>query len=181
MYGFALTFSELNVNLMIPKTCSSCSRIQNKPEHHCYVKIETYLWEVRFLFQQKRNSWYCLLWFVSPIWHKASIKDLQIWLLKWKTLLRASLYSPVDGSGLLSEISLHHPSIRKNLDVFISEPGISKLNILNDTLQSVLSLHAPVKQIKLRSRPCSRKSWILRDREISFWSNSYSLAKTPSG
>ena len=29
----------------------------------------------------------------------------------------------------------------------------SKLNILNDTLQSFLSLHAPVKQIKLRSRP----------------------------
>ena len=31
MYGFAVTFSELKVNLMIPETCSSCSPIQNKP------------------------------------------------------------------------------------------------------------------------------------------------------
>ena len=37
MYGFAVTFSELKVNLMIPETCSSCSRIQNKPQYNWYV------------------------------------------------------------------------------------------------------------------------------------------------
>ena len=40
------------------------------------------------------------------------------------------------------------------LTIFVQTDVDSKLNILNDTLQSVLSLHAPVKQIKLRSRPC---------------------------
>ena len=40
------------------------------------------------------------------------------------------------------------------LTIFVQIDVDSKLNILNDTLQSVLSLHAPVKQIKLRSRPC---------------------------
>ena len=40
------------------------------------------------------------------------------------------------------------------LTIFDQTDVDSKLNILNDTLQSVLSLHAPVKQIKLRSRPC---------------------------
>ena len=28
MYDFAVTFSELSVNLMIPETCSSCFRIK---------------------------------------------------------------------------------------------------------------------------------------------------------
>nr|XP_058960856.1 uncharacterized protein LOC131787797 [Pocillopora verrucosa] len=40
------------------------------------------------------------------------------------------------------------------LTIFDQTDVESELNILNDTLQSVLSLHAPVKQIKLRSRPC---------------------------
>ena len=40
------------------------------------------------------------------------------------------------------------------LTIFDQTDVDSKLNILNDTLQSVLRLHAPVKQIKLRSRPC---------------------------
>ena len=39
------------------------------------------------------------------------------------------------------------------LTIFDQTDVDSKLNILNDTLQSVLCLHAPVKQIKLRSRP----------------------------
>lgn len=40
------------------------------------------------------------------------------------------------------------------LTIFDQTDVDTKLNILNDTLQSVLSLHTPVKQIKLRSRPC---------------------------
>ena len=40
------------------------------------------------------------------------------------------------------------------LTIFDQTNVESKLSILNDTLQSVLSLHAPVKQINLRSRPC---------------------------
>ena len=41
MYGFAVTFAELKVNLIIPETCSSCSQIQNKPYYitgTCEVK-----------------------------------------------------------------------------------------------------------------------------------------------
>ena len=40
------------------------------------------------------------------------------------------------------------------LTIFDQTDVDSKLNILNDTLQSVWSLHALMKQIKLRSRPC---------------------------
>ena len=40
------------------------------------------------------------------------------------------------------------------LTIFDQTDVDSKLNILNDTLQSVWSLHTLMKQIKLRSRPC---------------------------
>ena len=58
----------------------------------------------------------------------------------------------------LSHVARNFSNGRKEADslltIFDQTDVDSKLNILNDTLQSVLSLHAPVKQIKLRSRPC---------------------------
>ena len=40
------------------------------------------------------------------------------------------------------------------LTIFDQSDVDSKLTILNDTLQSVLNAHAPLKEIKIRSRPC---------------------------
>ena len=71
MHGFAVTFSELKVNLMIRETCSSCSRIKYKPNITGTCKLKRLYEKLEFCFSKS----------VSPVLPKASIKDPQIWLV----------------------------------------------------------------------------------------------------
>ncbi|PFX13302.1 RNA-directed DNA polymerase from mobile element jockey [Stylophora pistillata] len=61
------------------------------------------------------------------------------------------LYKKYNADLFVTDLAKEEDSL---LTIFDQTDVDSNLNILKDTLQSVLSLHAPVKQIKLRSRPC---------------------------
>ena len=52
MHGFAVTFSELKVNLMIRETCSSCSRIKYKPNITGTCKLKRLYEELEFCFRK---------------------------------------------------------------------------------------------------------------------------------